>query len=176
VTSKNKLSLFGSPVENNPRKQDAQAAVLKDDCGLFSRLFIACPSREGNMPEFFKHENHPWPLALAQAGRMREGQKSDLVKCMEKVSRATEVAPQVDATIIDGAVVVQMMSPGTARTFKEYAVNVFMPYIMRQLQTVKRVDVVWDVYRQDSLKTTTREKRGSGTRRRVTSPSQIPRN
>ena len=176
VISKNKLPLFGSPVEKNSRKQDAQDAVLKDDCALFSRLYIACQNREGNLPQFFKHENHPWPPSLAQAGRMREGKKSDLVKCMEKVSRATEVSPQVDATIIDGAVVVQMMSPGTARTFQEYAANVFMPYIMRQLHPVKRVDVIWDVYRQDSLKATTREARGSGTRRRVASSSQIPRN
>ena len=32
-----------------------------------------------------------------------------------------------------------------------------MPYITRGLQPVKRVDVIWDVYRQDSQKATTRE-------------------
>ena len=109
---------------------------------------------------------------LAQASRLREGQKSDLVKCMEK----TAEFPEVDVAILDGAAVVQMASPGAARTFKEYADNVFMPYIMKLLQPVKRVDIVWDVYRQDSLKAATREKRGSGTRRRVTSSSQIPKN
>ena len=46
----------------------------------------------------------------------------------------------------------------------------------KQLQLVKRVDVIWDVYRQDSLKAATREKRGLGTRRRVTSSSQIQKN
>ena len=32
-----------------------------------------------------------------------------------------------------------------------------MPYITRGLQPVKRGDVIWDVYRQDILKATTRE-------------------
>ena len=32
-----------------------------------------------------------------------------------------------------------------------------MPYITRGLQPVKRVDVIWDVYCQDSLKATNRE-------------------
>lgn len=61
-----------------------------------------------------------------------------------------------------------MASPGAERTFQEYAGNVFMLYIMKQLQPVKRVDIIWDLYRQDSLKAATREKRGSGTCRRVT--------
>ena len=71
---------------------------------------------------------------------------------------------------------VHMASPRAARTFQDYTDNVFMPYIMTQLQSVKRVDIIWDVYRHDSLKAATREKRGSGTRKRVTSSSQIPKN
>ena len=83
---------------------------------------------------------------------------------MEKVSTPKQETPEVDVAILDGAVLVQMTSPGASRTFQEYADNVFMPYIMKQLQPVKRVDVIWDVYRQDSLKAATREKRGLGTR------------
>ena len=148
VISKNKLPLFKSPLEQKSEKKKVQVAALKDDCALFSRLYIACQSREGNLQEFFKHENHPWPPSLAQASRLREGQKSDLVKCMEKASTLTAESPEVDVAILDGAVVVQMASPaGTARTFQEYADNVFMPYIMKQLQPVKRVNIIWDVYR-----------------------------
>ena len=117
---------------------------MKDDCALFSRLYIACQSREGNLQGSFKHENHLWPPSLAQASRLREGQKSDLVKCMEKTSTLTAESPEVDVAILDGAVVVQMTSPGAARTFQEYADNVFMAYIMKQLQPVKREDIIWD--------------------------------
>ena len=80
VISKNKLSLFKSPLEQKSVKKKVQVAALKDDCALFFRLYIACQSREGNLQEFFKHENHPWAPSLTQASRLREGQKSDLVK------------------------------------------------------------------------------------------------
>ena len=39
--------------------------------------------------------------------------------------------------------------------------------ITTQLQTAQRVDVVFDTYIQNSLKSTTRQKRGKGVRRRV---------
>ena len=159
VISQNKLPLFKNPLEKKSvYKKKVQVAALEDDCALLSRLYIACQSREGNLKEFFKHENYPWSPSLAQASKLREGQKSDLVKCMEKTSRPTAESPGVDVAMLQRDAVVQMASPGAARTFQEYADNVFMPYIMKQLQPVKRVDIIWDVYRQDSLKSAIREK------------------
>ena len=85
-------------------------------------------------------------------------------------------APVVDAKLYDGAAVVQMLNPGTAKTFQEYANNVFSSYVSSQLATTQRVDLVWDVYIADSLKSSTREKRGKGKRRRVASSTMIPKN
>ena len=48
----------------------------------------------------------------------------------------------------------------TVKTFQDYAHGVFLPYIKRMLQHVVRVDIVWDVYRDDSLYT--RQNRGTG--------------
>ena len=76
-------------------------------------------------------------------------------------------APIVDAVILDGAVIVNMLKPGTACTFSDYAFNIFLPYITSQLEHVHRVDVVWDEYVRGSLKTYTRSVRGKGSRRRV---------
>ena len=61
----------------------------------------------------------------------------------------------------------QMFQPRTACTFDEYFSTVFAPYILKHLETAKRVDLVWDVYQDDSLKRSWREKRGSGQRRKV---------
>ena len=47
---------------------------------------------------------------------------------------------------------------------------------MNQLSSCCRVDVVWDVYVKNSLKTTARIKRGEGIRRRVLPTSKIPGN
>lgn len=67
-----------------------------------------------------------------------------------------------------------MLPPGTVRTFEEYCQTVFGPYIARQLQSVKQVDLVWDVYKEGSLKKATRERRGTGQRRQVTMSTRIP--
>ncbi|KAL8565525.1 hypothetical protein ACOMHN_049501 [Nucella lapillus] len=47
---------------------------------------------------------------------------------------------------------------------------------MRQLETVKRLDVVWDIYVSHNLKADTRKRRGSGIRRRVMPSARIPGN
>ena len=41
--------------------------------------------------------------------------------------------------------------------FDEYAAIVFLPYIYRQLEIVKRIGVDWDIYISDSLKGTAAE-------------------
>jgi hypothetical protein len=51
-----------------------------------------------------------------------------------------------------------------------------MPYICSQLASVKRLDIVWDRYDPASLKAITRDKRGTGSRRQVTSLSPVPHN
>ena len=63
-----------------------------------------------------------------------------------------------------------------ASTFDEYADLVFIPYMLSQLQHSLRVDIVWDAYTPDSLKESTREKRGVGVRRKVAGKTKLPAN
>ena len=42
--------------------------VLTDECQPFSKLFISCQSRECDLYDFFRHENHPFPAALSDGG------------------------------------------------------------------------------------------------------------
>ena len=102
--------------------------------------------------------------------------KADLLHCLESSQPEDRSAPLLDATVLDGAAIVQMLNCGTSKTFQEYADTVFAPYIYTQLQKNCRVDLVWDVYLPDSLKGTTREKRGTGTRKRVSSSAVMLKN
>ena len=165
--NKNSLPLFSSLGKKTPTKEKAEQKVLKADCALFSRLYIASQDREGGLDDFFKYENQPWPLSLAQLDKMRGGQKADLVKCLENLHQSDSDRPPHDALIIDGAVAVQILSPKTASTFQEYSDTVFKPFLIKELESANRIDIIWDVYRDDSLKSATREKRGSGQRRKV---------
>jgi len=66
---------------------------------------------------------------------------------------AMQLMPLVDA---DGAAIICMLKPTGSMTFKQYAESVFLPYLNSLLKDILRLDVVWDVYTDDSLKSSTR--------------------
>ena len=174
--SKNNLPLFSRPTIKSPSKEKLQLVALKKDRELFMRLYVACQTRGGDLDQFFSHEIQAVPPALSCGGKQRIGTKADLLHCFEScVASKPQSTPEVDAIILDGAVVVHMLHPGTAKTFQEYADFVFGPYISSQIDKTSRVDVVWDVYLPGSLKRTTRQKRGKGVRRRVSPSTTIPK-
>lgn len=94
--------------------------------------------------------------------------KSDLLtKCLEPRTTSTGDVPNADPIVIDNAAVVNMLRPGASGTFDEYSGTIFYLYIRNQLDSVQRVDVVWDTYIDNSLTNATRRKQGTGIRRRV---------
>ena len=52
----------------------------------------------------------------------------------------------------------------------------FIPNVLKKLQSCERCDIVWDVYRQCSLKAHTRQQRGVGQRLRVNEETGLPTN
>ena len=66
-----------------------------------------------------------------------------------------------------------LLKPGDARPFSDYASQVFLPYITAQSRNVQRVDVVWDAYVHGSLKEYTRSSHGKGSRRRVEASNAV---
>ena len=81
VIPKNKLPLFSHPPAKSFSKQ-MHVAALKNDCGLFSRLCIACQTRDGDLDRFFSHENQAVPPSLSVGGKLRIGTKADLLHCL----------------------------------------------------------------------------------------------
>ena len=98
--------------------------------------------------------------------------------CLENLApvKVCLSTPRAQVSILDGSGIVNMLRPGTAKTFKAYATDVFVPYILSQLQHVERPDIVWDRYIADSLKLETRCNRGKGIRQRVEPRSAVPGN
>jgi hypothetical protein len=174
--SRNALSLFKQSAVKKTAPHNAKLAAVRNDCSLFSRLYIACQTRNGDLDTFFVHENQPNPPALSSDGNIRLGTKSDLLVCLESVVSSKQDCPTVDAIVLDGAAIVQMLHPAQCKTFNNYAQQVFVPYICSQLNSSKRLDLVWDQYLSNSLKAVTRAKRGSGIRRKVVSTVALPRN
>ena len=55
---RNKLPLFSRPTTKTVSKKQAEVSASKDDCSLFSRLYISCRTREEDLTEFFRHGLH----------------------------------------------------------------------------------------------------------------------
>lgn len=170
---KNKYRLFNPKQKSESSK--SKLANLKDDCNLFSRLFISCQSRQCDLQEFFEHENQKFPPSLSQNGSLNTGVKSQLMSILETGHEMPNSVPTVDSLVIDGASLVYSKQPGQSRTFDDYANDIILPHIKSLAQSHLRVDVVFDVYYDDSLKGETRRKRGIGSRRKVTGNTRPPK-
>ena len=72
--SKNKLSLFMAVGSYSASRKDEQLNTAKYNVSLFSRLFIACQTREGDQPN---------PPSLSDRGELRPAKsKSVIVDCL----------------------------------------------------------------------------------------------
>ena len=121
------------------------------------------------------HENQPYPPSLSEFGNLKLGNKSDLLACV-KPAEQPDPPPVYDCKIFDGTSSVHSLPSTTISTFNSYAEHIFIPFIVIHLQTSKQVDIVWDTYKDNSIKDSTRVKRGKGQRRKVTGETKIPSN
>ena len=82
-------------------------------------------------------------------GDLRHGTKSKLMSCAESLITVPQKdMPDLDAKNVDGSVVVNMLSPKASATFRDYAADVFLPYLIKLLQTSALVDVWAGTFRE----------------------------
>ena len=176
---KNKLPTFKAS-NTKGRSAKTESQELKIRVRLFLQMYISTQIRGGNMEEFFSHETLQYPPALARSGRIRSGNKSDLVKCIQPLSYTETVSnqPKVPAVVLEGSVLVNLANPNKNQSFKDHATHVFYPQIRKQMNeySAQRVDIVFDTYKDQSLKGSTRVKRRKGIRRKVLDKSVAPTN
>ena len=152
---------------------------LKADANTYCKLYVGSQTRSGNIAEFFSHENNRYPPSISDFGKLRHPAcKSDILPCIENFADIKnenfDIHPEVGALIIDGPALVHMLPPGSSKTFNDYSANVFVAYIKERLKQVKRIDIVFDRYDTNSLKTETRLLRGTGQKIMVTPTTRIP--
>ena len=92
--------------------------VLKDDCQLFSKLFISCQSRECDLYDIFRNENHPFPAALSDGGKLHTCQKSQLAAVLECHITLPDNEQHADVIIIDGSALVNSLHRDPQRRLK----------------------------------------------------------
>ena len=160
--ARNNIPLFSSASKFQGRRKPSKVATAQEDINLFSRMYVSCQNRDGDMDTFFSHENHAWPPSLVENGHMRTPEnKSDILSQLEPLGELHVLPPDVNVKVVDGAALVQSLDPKLlkkkVKTFKEYSEQIFIPNVLKKLQSCERCDIVWDVYRQCSLKAHTRQ-------------------
>ena len=125
VIPKNKLPFFSRPPVKAPSKKQFQLAALKSDFSLFSRLYASCQACDGDLDKFFSHENQAAPPSLSEGGRMQLEAKSDLLSCIiQQEASSLTMYPSHWCRFLRWC-----LCPGTAKTFQDYAENIFVPYV-----------------------------------------------
>ena len=104
---KNGLPLFKTP---KARKTNStkMVASLKSNVLLCSRMFIANQQRQGDLAEFFSHENQSYPPSMSDYGRLYTGTKSELLKVFEIVDH---IEGKPDCAIEDGRLLLHTIHP-----------------------------------------------------------------
>ena len=171
---KNSLAVFKQSQIKATSKQGKKIKILQNNVALFGQLFISMQSRDSDLKEFFSHEIQTFPPSLSDFGKLHlPNNKSELLKCIQSPTQP-EPPTFCDCRVMDGAAIVHFLPTTGVATFNDYAENVFIPYLQMQLQSTMRIDIVWDTYLPDSLKESTREKRGKGVRRKVSGQTKLP--
>ena len=124
-----------------------QIASPTNDVGLF----LSCQTREGNLDQFLRHENHSYPPSLSGDGSLRLGAKSDLLACMKDVFETKQDAPAATCVVLDGAAIIQMLKSTAAKNFDDYASQIIISFLATKLRDTTELDLVWDTYKDDSL-------------------------
>ena len=155
-------------------------ATIKADRNILQRLVTAYRSgRPVNLDNILKHELLPVPVALSSLnGTLNTENKSILADIL---SCSISTPPQVTVTgsaslVIDGQALINAIGkPSGATTFFEYS-TVFLQYVLSIGSSFHRVDIVFDRYFSNSIKSTTRKRRRQGHRpiRRIIEDGSVP--
>jgi hypothetical protein len=172
---KNNLQLLDPCPKTTGHK--SVVTTLKEERSKVIQLLLAANSGREINKDVFSHESSPNPPSLSRNGQMFHGTKADILPLLEaEAPPGPSTRPPSDAAVLDGPAIVQLIKPGTSLTIGEYIHAQIFSYLLRWLEHVARLDIIWDIYKPDSLKLGTRESRGTGTRRRVTLQTKVPGN
>lgn len=69
---------------------------------------------------------------LLDNGDLRFGNKSDLLMCFESNTWPVSDSPPADTKILNGPATVHILLHKGSKTFKDFATQIFVPYIRKQ--------------------------------------------
>ena len=135
--SKNTLPLFKRQQLKQISKVSLKVTAVTSDHYLFSCLYIASQQHDGDLEEFFKHQNQLYPPSLSEFGNLQFGKKSDLIACVNKETLSPPQPASYNVKVFDGAAIVHALPVLSVATFSEYADTKFLPFLENHLKSTK---------------------------------------
>ena len=118
--------------------------------------------REINLKEIFCYPLGPalWSLASVTAGMVKTN-KSILMHELERGITLVDAIPKPFASVIDGMALVPQ-SNYIGLTYNEFTDNILNKFVTSTTSGASRIDIVFDIYRPDSIKNAERGQRSVG--------------
>ena len=109
---------------------------------------------------FTLHPLGPLPWALSTAdGSLRKTNKAALANELQQSVPFADVIPQPSASMVDAMALVQRLK-GDHKTFAEVAESLLC-LVLHEGSNSERIDIIFDVYKENSIKNAEREKGGA---------------
>ena len=122
-------------------------------------MILIAENRKLQMREVLIHPLGPLPWALSTAdGSLRKTNKAALAKELQKCVPFADVIPQPSACMIDAMALVQRLK-GDHKTAE--VAESLLSLVLHEGSNSTRIDVIFDVYKENSIKNAEREKRGA---------------
>ena len=168
---KGKPKTFASLFEVNITVDKQKSSQIKADQDLFRWLVVSVKSgREVQLDNFLRYELSPAPLTLATTdGNLRSTNESQMTHIIEKGKTKSsllmcDLLVQV-CTILDGMALVHVIGkPAECKKFGDLADTIINSVFSHFLDKCTRVDIIFDHYGTQSVKSGTRSKHRRGIR------------
>ena len=127
---------------------------------IFGKITIIQQTRQLDLKEVFCYPLGPVPWSIVtSSGDMVKTSKSALMAELEKGATVVEQVPRPCAVVIDGMATVRKGVKGV--TFDEFVDELFK-FALTSSSGAMRIDIVFDVYRETSIKNAERSHREVG--------------
>ena len=104
-------------------------------------------------------KNQWFPSSLSKNGDLRSGIKSDILTCFEDIHHCSLEKRPISCVILHGPIIVNMLPPINCSAFRDYSSKFISPFICCHLESCNRIDIVWDVYKENTIKASVRRKK-----------------
>ena len=158
---KMKLKTFSTMKKTVTNKVKDKIIPVKSHSNMFGQLALLMQTRDIDLREVFKYPVGPYPWSLCgPMGELRKTSKASLLHLIEKDVNTEEFVEGETVTVLDGMALVQKLRT-SGKTFGELSQDL-AEIVLALGKNSSRIDLVFDVYRDESIKNAQRTRRSTG--------------